>query len=51
MNEALTEMKQDGTYTRIYQKWFEEAPPARILEAGGDSESASSESQKFTKPN
>jgi ABC-type amino acid transport substrate-binding protein len=24
-------MKRDGTYARIYRKWFEQDPPERIL--------------------
>jgi ABC-type amino acid transport substrate-binding protein len=44
VNDALTEMKQDGTYARIYKKWFEVDPPARILETGGESQSTSSDS-------
>lgn len=28
INGALEEMKEDGTYTEIYVKWFGEAPPA-----------------------
>ena len=33
-NKALAEIKQDGTYTRIYKKWFEQDPPKSILEPG-----------------
>ena len=25
-------MKDDGTYTEIYRKWFEEDPPDRIFD-------------------
>jgi ABC-type amino acid transport substrate-binding protein len=32
VNKALNEMKEDGTYTRIYKKWFEEDPPDSIFE-------------------
>jgi ABC-type amino acid transport substrate-binding protein len=32
VNKALQEMKDDGTYTRIYKKWFEVDPPNSILE-------------------
>jgi ABC-type amino acid transport substrate-binding protein len=32
VNEALTEMKQDGTLERLYQKYFKEAPPQSVLE-------------------
>lgn len=28
INGALDEMKEDGTYAEIYEKWFGEAPPA-----------------------
>jgi ABC-type amino acid transport substrate-binding protein len=35
VDKALNEMKDDGTYTRIYKKWFEADPPASILETGG----------------
>ena len=31
VNSALARMKRDGTYTRIYRKWFEQDPPERIL--------------------
>lgn len=31
VNEALTEIKEDGTYERIFRKWFREDPPASIL--------------------
>jgi ABC-type amino acid transport substrate-binding protein len=30
-NGALAEMKQDGTYEKIYEKWFEQPPPKSIL--------------------
>jgi ABC-type amino acid transport substrate-binding protein len=33
VNEALVEIKQDGTYARIYREWFEKDPPEEILEA------------------
>lgn len=32
VNEALAEMKQDGTFTEIYKKWFDAEPPADLLE-------------------
>jgi ABC-type amino acid transport substrate-binding protein len=32
VNEALQDMKDDGTYTRIYKKWFEVDPPDSILQ-------------------
>jgi polar amino acid transport system substrate-binding protein len=31
VNSVLARMKRDGTYTRIYRKWFEQDPPERIL--------------------
>lgn len=33
MNEALDELKDDGTFTRIYEKWFKRAPKEALLEA------------------
>ena len=42
VNKALNEMKDDGTYTRIYRKWFEEDPPDSIFNTGGG-ESAGTE--------
>ncbi|MDX6638319.1 MAG: polar amino acid transport system substrate-binding protein [Solirubrobacterales bacterium] len=30
-NTALTGLKQDGTYTKIFKKWFGQDPPASIL--------------------
>jgi len=35
VNKALNEMKDDGTYTKIYKKWFEEDPPDSIFNTGG----------------
>jgi polar amino acid transport system substrate-binding protein len=35
VNEALQDMKDDRTYTRIYKKWFEADPPDSILETSG----------------
>lgn len=35
VNKALQDMKDDGTYTRIYKKWFEVDPPDSILETSG----------------
>jgi ABC-type amino acid transport substrate-binding protein len=26
-------MKKDGTFTKIYDKWFKEKPPATVLSA------------------
>lgn len=28
LNKALNDMEKDGTYTKIYKKWFNEEPPA-----------------------
>lgn len=33
VNEALREMKDDGTYAEIYKEWFDEDPPETILES------------------
>lgn len=35
VNEALAEVKGDGTYTEIYEEWFGQAPPEAILEDSG----------------
>ena len=35
VNKALQDMKDDGTYTRIYKKWFEVDPPDSILKTSG----------------
>ena len=32
VNDALTEIKKNGTYTKIFQKWFNQAPPKSILD-------------------
>lgn len=31
VNNALKELKKDGTYAKLYQKWFGQEPPADIL--------------------
>lgn len=31
VNKALASMKKDGTFTKIYKKWFGEAPPKDLL--------------------
>jgi ABC-type amino acid transport substrate-binding protein len=31
VNKALNKMKDDGTYTKIYKKWFQEDPPDSIF--------------------
>ncbi len=33
MNEALDELKDDGTFTTIYEKWFKREPKQSLLEA------------------
>jgi polar amino acid transport system substrate-binding protein len=33
MNEALDELKGDGTFTTIYEKWFKRAPTQELLDA------------------
>ncbi|HEX5712501.1 MAG TPA: basic amino acid ABC transporter substrate-binding protein [Solirubrobacterales bacterium] len=33
MNEALEELKDDGTFTTIYEKWFKRAPTEELLKA------------------
>lgn len=30
VNKALAEMKKDGTFAKIYKKWFDKAPPADL---------------------
>jgi polar amino acid transport system substrate-binding protein len=34
VNEALQEVKDDGTLTDLYQKWFKTDPPAGLLKPG-----------------
>ena len=34
VNEALQEVKDDGTLNDLYQKWFEIDPPESLLKAG-----------------
>jgi ABC-type amino acid transport substrate-binding protein len=41
IDKALNEMKDDGTYTRIYKKWFEEDPPDSIFNTGSENASSS----------
>ena len=36
VNEALTEIKEDGTLTRLYQKYFKEDPPQSVLQGKND---------------
>lgn len=31
VNKALAKIKADGTFTKIYKKWFDKAPPADLL--------------------
>ena len=33
MNEALDELKDDGTFTQIYEKWFKREPTQALLDA------------------
>lgn len=33
LNKALEEVKDDGTYAEIYEKWFKRAPPKEVLTA------------------
>ena len=33
LNEALEEIKDDGTYAEIYEKWFKRPPPKEVLDA------------------
>ncbi len=35
LNEGLAEVKEDGTYTKIYEKYFHRAPAKEILEVKG----------------
>jgi ABC-type amino acid transport substrate-binding protein len=37
VNGALAEIKEDGTYTEIFRKWFNEDPPEEILQPGAGS--------------
>jgi ABC-type amino acid transport substrate-binding protein len=37
VNGALSDMKKDGTYTKIYEKWFKQKPPASLLQPGSSS--------------
>lgn len=36
LNEALQKVKDDGTYTRIFRKWFHQAPPEEVFSATHD---------------
>lgn len=38
LNEGLAKAKEDGTYTKIYEKWFERPPPKEILTVSGGGE-------------
>jgi ABC-type amino acid transport substrate-binding protein len=35
VDDALNEIKRDGTYTRIYRKWFREDPPKSFVGSSG----------------
>jgi polar amino acid transport system substrate-binding protein len=37
VNGALTDMKKDGTFTKIYEKWFKQKPPETVLKADSSS--------------
>ncbi len=36
LNEGLAKAKEDGTYTKIYEKWFHRAPAKSILKVSGE---------------
>jgi ABC-type amino acid transport substrate-binding protein len=36
VNKALQEIKDDGTYSDIYNQWFKQDPPDEILKPGGE---------------
>lgn len=38
IDQGLKEVQEDGTYTKIYEKWFKLAPPKAIFAASGVSE-------------
>jgi len=38
INDALQEVKDDGTYTKIYKKWFHAEPPKEIFTANHEPE-------------
>ena len=38
VNAALQEIKDDGTYAEIYEKWFKEKPPEELLSATNEPE-------------
>jgi ABC-type amino acid transport substrate-binding protein len=38
INQGLKELEEDGTYTKIYKKWFKLEPPKAIFSAGEASE-------------
>jgi polar amino acid transport system substrate-binding protein len=38
INEGLAKVLENGKYTRIYEKWFKEAPPKAIFSAAGEAE-------------
>jgi ABC-type amino acid transport substrate-binding protein len=39
VRRALNEMKDDGTYTKIYRKWFDQEPPKSLLDTSGSTSS------------
>jgi len=38
INEGLAKTLEDGTYAKVYEKWFKEAPPKEIFTLGKGSE-------------
>jgi ABC-type amino acid transport substrate-binding protein len=38
INSALSEIKEDGTLTELYQEWFNKEPPPGIVEPSGETE-------------
>jgi ABC-type amino acid transport substrate-binding protein len=38
INNALAEIKEDGTFEEIYQKWFDDPPPPDIVDPSGEEE-------------
>ncbi len=36
VKDAIDEIKKNGKYAEIYKKWFQQDPPASLLETGGD---------------
>ena len=36
MREQVDKMKEDGTFTKIYKKWFKEDPPDSLFNTNPD---------------